>query len=317
MQPIWRPSISSAKMPTVNKEISKAEQKLCEQLLLHGEDAHHFLTALHGGCSSRSAIVVSPRAPLDYQPPFPCLDTAAMPWLPPKVFIPADEGLKLGNFDDYKAGYYYILDLSSCWESTALSCVPQPTRSLDLCAAPGGKTMLYYGRYQPTESHTANELVASRRGILRQNVELCGLPHVQITGLRPDQWAKSGEQFDLILADAPCSGQSLLAKGIKNTGCLGASAVKGNAKRQRGIMLAAYECLAPHGHILYTTCTYSPEENEKVVAYLLKRKPDLEAVEVPLLAPYRSQLCDFPAYRLLPIHGIGAGGFSCLIRRRD
>ncbi len=302
---------------TESKDISKAEQKLCEQLLLQGDDAANFLTSLRGGCASRSAIVVSPRAPQGYQPPFACLDDAAMPWLPPKVFIPADTELKLGSLDDYKAGYYYILDLSSCWESTALSHVPQPKRSLDLCAAPGGKTMLYYGRYQPTESHTANELVASRRGILRQNVELCGLPHVQITGLRPDQWAKSGEQFDLILADAPCSGQSLLAKGIKNLGCLGSPAVKGNAKRQRGIMLAAYECLAPDGYILYTTCTYSPEENEKVMAYLLKRKPDLEAVEVPLLAPYRSQLCDFPAYRLLPIHGIGAGGFSCLLHRKS
>ncbi len=298
------------------KETSKAEQKLCEQLQLLGESATAFLAALHGGCASRSAIVLSPRAPEGYQPPFPCLAPSSIAWLPPKVFVPADADIKPASFNDYKEGLYYILDLSSCWESTALSVVPQPQRSLDLCAAPGGKTMLYYGRYTPLGSHTANELVASRRGILRQNVELCGLPKVTITGLRPDQWAKSGELFDLILADAPCSGQSLLAKGIKNLGCLGASAVKGNAKRQRGIMLSAYDCLTAGGYMLYTTCTYAPEENEKVMAYLLKRKSDLEAVEVPLLAAYQSQICDFPAYRLLPIHGFGAGGFSCLLHRK-
>lgn len=306
----------SSKEKSVNKDISKSEQKLCDQLCLQGEEASNFLQALQGGCASRSAIVISPRAPEGYCPPFPCIDTSDMPWLPPHVLVPEQLDAKLGSFEDYKAGYYYILDLSSCWESTALSHVPQPRKSLDLCAAPGGKTMLYYGRYQPTESHTANEVIASRRGILKQNVELCGLPHVQVTGLRPDQWAKRGELFDLILADAPCSGQSLLAKGIKNPGCLGASAVKGNAKRQRGIMLAAYECLAAGGYMLYTTCTYSPEENEKVMAYLLKRKPDLEAVSVPLLEPYQSHICDFPAYRLLPIHGFGAGGFSCLLRKK-
>lgn len=301
---------------TATKEISKAEQKLCDQLQLQGDAADDFLRALQGGCASRSAIVLSPLAPASYQPPFPCIDASSIEWLPPNVFVPEQADIKAGSFEDYKKGFYYILDLSSCWESTALSRVPQPKRSLDLCAAPGGKTMLYYGRYQPSESHTANELVASRRGILRQNVELCGLPKVQITGLRPDQWAKSGEQFDLILADAPCSGQSLLAKGIKNLGCLGSPAVKGNAKRQRGIMLSAYECIAPDGYMLYTTCTYAVEENEKVIAYLLKRKADLEAVEIPLLAPYRSQLCEFPAYRLLPTQGFGAGGFSCLLHRK-
>ena len=58
-----------------------------------------------------------------------------------------------------------------------------------------------------------------------------------------------------------------------------------------------------------------PLENEKVMAYILKRVPGWEAVEVPLLAPFRSRLADFPAYRLLPAHGFGAGGFCCLLRK--
>ena len=91
--------------------------------------------------------------------------------------------------------------------------------------------------------------------------------------------------------------------------------VNGNAKRQRGIMLSAVQCVLPGGHIVYTTCTYDPEENEKVMAYILKRHPEWQAVEVPLLAPFRSALADFPSYRLLPAHGFGAGGFCCLLKK--
>lgn len=297
-------------------ELTKAEIRLCSRLGLSHGQAERLAAALRAGESSRSAVVLSPLAPPDYAPPFDCADTTAMPWLPPRVKVPAP-GIKPAGFADYQAGLYYVLDLSSCWESAALSAVPRPERSLDLCAAPGGKTMLLCARFAPdgNHPHTANEVNAARRGILRQNLGQCGLGQVHVTGLRPDQWGSSGEQFDLILVDAPCSGQSLLAKGIRNPGCLGASVVNGNAKRQKGILLAACHCTAPGGHILYTTCTYDPDENEKVMSYIQKRVPGWHAREVPALAPYQSTLADFPAYRILPEHGYGAGGFCCLLHR--
>lgn len=297
-------------------ELTKAEARLCARLGLASEQAEHLAAAMRAGASSRSAIVLSPLAPAGYKPPFACVDTAAMPWLPPRVRVP-EQGIKPAAFKDYQAGLYYVLDLSSCWESAALSAVSRPQRSLDLCAAPGGKSMLMCARFTPDEAHThtANEVNAARRGILRQNLSQCGLGQVSVTGLRPDQWGSSGEQFDLILVDAPCSGQSLLAKGVKNPGCLGASMVNGNAKRQKGILLAACNCTAMGGYILYTTCTYDPDENEKVMSYILRRVPGWSAVEVPVLASYRSALADFPAYRILPEHGFGAGGFCCLLHR--
>ena len=89
----------------------------------------------------------------------------------------------------------------------------------------------------------------------------------------------------------------------------------GNAKRQRGILLAAVRCLAPGGHLLYTTCTYAPEENERNILYLLKCCPDLRTVPVPELEPFRSALAREACYRLMPFHGVGAGGFTCLLRR--
>lgn len=294
-------------------DASKAELRLCSRLQLSDEHAACLISAMRAGASARSAVVLSPLAAADYKPPFACVDTSAWSWLPPRVFVPV-EGERPTAHADYAAGLYYSLDLSSCWESAPLSVVPPPGSSLDLCAAPGGKSMLMAARYLPRQ-HVANEVNAQRRGILRKNIQQCGVPNVEVTGLRPDQWATDGRLFDLLLADAPCSGQSLLCKGIRNPGCLGQQMVNGNAKRQKGILLAAVQCVAPGGHILYSTCTYDPDENEKVMAYILKRMPEWQAVEVPVLADFRSALVDFPCYRMLPHHGCGAGGFCCLLRR--
>ncbi len=300
---------------SVEASLTKGGARLCQRLGLEGEAAADFLQALASGKCSRQAVVLTRRAPQGYHPPFACVDTTGWEWLPPHVFVPEDATLKTGAFEDYRAGLYYPLDLSSCWESAALAALPPPQRSLDLCAAPGGKSMLMLARFAPQE-HVANEVNAARRGILRQNMAQCGYEAVRVTGLRPDQWGSSGESFDLLLVDAPCSGQSLLAKGMKNPGCLGSSMVNGNAKRQRGILLSVLPCVAPGGYILYSTCTYDPEENEKVMAYILRRAEGWQAVEVPSLAPFRSALADFPCYRLLPAHGFGAGGFCCLLQNR-
>lgn len=299
-------------------EPTRGEQRLLERLkLTDSAEGDCLLRAMRAGASSRQAVVLSPRAAADYALPFECEPRSAFsPWLPGRVHVPAASAAPTKQAD-YAAGMYYALDLSSCWESVPLTALPEPPRrTLDLCAAPGGKTLLLSAHYA-LQDHTANEVNAARRGILRQNAETCGLPNTQVQGLRPDQWAAQGAQFDLLLVDAPCSGQSLLCKGVKNPGCLGAGMVQGNAKRQRGIMLAAVQCVRPGGHILYSTCTYDPEENERVLAYILRRTPGWKAVEVPLLQDFRSSICDFPAYRLLPHHGFGAGGFCALLHREE
>lgn len=291
---------------------SPAEERLCTRLLLDEKESSALIGAMRQGRHARPAVVVSPKAPANYRPPFPCTDTSAWPWLPPHVFVPEAADFKPGSTEDYARGLYYPLDLSSAWESAALAEVPVPHRSLDLCAAPGGKTMLMLARFTPG-THTANEVHPARRGILRQNLRQCGADMVEVTGLRPDQWAREETSFDLMLVDAPCSGQSLLARGVTNPGCLHPSTLRGNAKRQKGILLAALQRLTPGGHLLYTTCTYDPEENEKVLSYLLKRNSCLRAVAVPALDPFRSRLSAFPSYRLLPAAGFGAGGFCCLL----
>lgn len=292
--------------------------KLSAKLGLSPEQEEDFLAAMQAGDRSRSALVITPRAPEGYVPPIPA-DETPLPWGHPRIMAtaPGEAETRPGSLPDYEQGFYYPLDLSSVWETAPLARLPfRPERCLDMCAAPGGKSILAQTRISPAE-HIANEVHPRRLGILRHNLHRCGFTALYTQRLRPDQWAESAPGcFDLILADAPCSGQSLLAKGIPNPGCFNASVTGGNAKRQRGILLSALQCLAQGGFLLYTTCTYAPEENERNVLYLLKRHPELETVPVPELEPFRSPLTEEACYRLMPFHGAGAGGFTCLLHRK-
>ena len=291
--------------------------KLARKLELTAEQERDFLDAMQAGNRSRSALVITPKAPEGYRPPLPAKDTP-QEWGHSSILaLPSGEAeTKPGSLPDYECGYYYPLDLSSVWETAPLAHLPfRPERCLDMCAAPGGKSILAQTRVSPQE-HVSNEVNPKRLGILRHNLLRCGFTNLYTQRLRPDQWAELAPGcFDLILADAPCSGQSLLAKGIPNPGCFNSSVTGGNAKRQRGILLAALRCLAPGGFLLYTTCTYAPEENERNVLYLLNRHPDLHTVTVPELEHFRSSLTQEACYRLMPFHGAGAGGFTCLLRK--
>jgi len=273
--------------------------KLARKLELTAEQERDFLDAMQAGDRSRSALVITPKAPEGYRPPLPAENTP-QEWGHPSILAlpPGEAETKPGSLPDYECGYYYPLDLSSVLET-----------------APLGKSILAQTLVSPQE-HVSNEVHPKRLGILRHNLLRCGFTNLYTQRLRPDQWAELAPGcFDLILADAPCSGQSLLAKGIPNPGCFNSSVTGGNAKRQRGILLAALQCLAPGGFLLYTTCTYAPEENERNVLYLLKRHPDLHTVTAPELEHFRSSLTQEACYRLMPFHGAGAGGFTCLLRK--
>lgn len=291
--------------------------KICNKLELSPAESADFTDAITAGNRSRSALVITPSAPPNYLPPFPSAEEK-YPWVPNSVLIlpPGEAATKPGSHSDYEKGYYYPLDLSSVWETVPLTQIPfQPKRCLDMCSAPGGKSILTQTRIAPSE-HIANEIQPKRLNILRHNLNRCGFHNLFTQRLRPDQWATyAPESFDLILVDAPCSGQSLLAKGIKNPGCFNNSVVSGNAKRQRGILISAITCLAPGGYLLYTTCTYAPEENERNINYILKRHPELSSINIPDFQAFRSALSEHFCYRLMPHHGIGAGGFACLIKK--
>lgn len=239
-------------------------------------------------------------------------------WFPDSVEV-ACPGVKIGLGAAYAAGEVYPLDFSSVAMGSAMlaarDALPPDPRVLDLCAAPGGKTILASVLLRPGLI-LANEVEAKRLGPLRHNLSRCRVANARTQRLDPAEIARlAPAAFDLCLVDAPCSGQSLLAKGIANPGCFHPSTVKGNARRQFRILSAAAETVAPGGFLLYTTCTFSPRENEGVVEKLLDGVPDFAPVEVPHLAELRSSLAEFPAYRDYPHRSAGVGGFAALLRR--
>ncbi len=270
-------------------------ERLARRLFATSGEADAFVRAVSGGACA---------VPVAVFPPGSVPERGGLPeWVPACVGRP-----------DPSNAAAYGLDLSSVWAAMVLSEVSPVRALLDLCAAPGGKSVIAARVLQP-EMQVANETVGKRLGPLRHNLARCGVrAFTQRQG--PEWWAEQAAGcFDVVVVDAPCSGQSLVARGVENRGCFHPSVVDGNARRQRGILARAAQCVADGGWLAYLTCTYSPEENERTVAWFLRRHPGWAAVEVPVLRPWQSPHVAVPCHRLGPHQGVGAGGFSCLLRR--
>lgn len=281
-----------------------------------GEEQASFLHALLAPGPRGNAIVwMVPPRPGEIE----TLPREALPdWLPPFIEV-VTSGVKIGLSEAYKQGEVYPLDFSSVLTGSAMlsarDSLPREARILDLCAAPGGKSILASALLRPGLI-LANEVEGRRLGPLRHNLSRCRIAAAHTQRLDPEEIARLAPgAFDLCLVDAPCSGQSLLAKGIENLGCFHPSTVKGNARRQARILASAADTVAPGGFLLYTTCTFSLRENEGAIEKLLESRPDFVPVEVPHLASLRSALAPFPAYRVYPHRSPGAGGFAVLLRR--
>lgn len=248
------------------------------------------------------------------------IDRKTLPdWLPDEIEL-IQPGVKIGRSAAYLAGDVYSLDFSSVLTGSAMlearAALPESPRILDLCAAPGGKSLLASRLVQPGLL-LANEVEAKRLGILRHNLSRCRVANAFTQRLQPEELARLAPlSFDLCLIDAPCSGQSLLAKGIENPGCFHPSTVKGNARRQLWILEAGARTVSAGGYLLYTTCTFSLRENEGVLEKFLRKEPDFEPVPVPHLGNWRSPFSESPCYRIYPHISPGAGGFAALLRRR-
>ncbi len=233
-------------------------------------------------------------------------------WLPEWVLRLDTE--QPGKHPLHEAGAFYSLDFSSVFAASALLQIGQMERVLDVCAAPGGKSV-FASRALDPEVLVANEVIGKRLGILRHNLSRCRIPNSYTQRLDPAELAELAPGvFDVVIADAPCSGQSLLAKGIENPGCFHPATVKKNARRQRRVLASSAETVAPGGWLLYSTCTFALEENERIVTWLLKHFEHLRPVQIPHLKPWRSPHAEFPAYRLYPHSQLGAGAFTCLLR---
>lgn len=180
----------------------------------------------------------------------------------------------------YYAGLYYLQEPSAMTPASRL--VSQPgDRVLDLCAAPGGKATELGARLHGKGVLVANDISASRAKALLKNVEVFGIRNSFIVNEVPAKLAENfPEFFDKILVDAPCSGEGMFRKDPAVAKVWDGNKPYECAKQQKEIITRAAQMLAPGGDLLYSTCTFSPEENEQVIQFLLDSREDMEIREI-------------------------------------
>ena len=160
-------------------------------------------------------------------------------------------------------------------------------RVLDLCAAPGGKTTALGARLEGEGLLVANDISISRCKALLKNVQLAGLSNAIITCEKPEKLARHFRgYFDAVLVDAPCSGEGMFRRDPAMIKTWSGEEVRRYQQLQKGILATAAVMVKPGGYLLYSTCTYSPEENEQVVETQLKSRqfellplPEYEGVD--------------------------------------
>ena len=181
----------------------------------------------------------------------------------------------------YYAGLYYLQEPSAMLPAQVLPVSPGE-RVLDLCAAPGGKATALAAKLRGEGLLVANEISASRAKALLKNLEISGVTNSFVTNTTANRLAEQFPgYFDKILVDAPCSGEGMFRKDIANARAWSPDKVQSCAKIQREITKYAVDMLCPGGLLLYSTCTFAPEEDEGTVAWLLRQCPELELLEIP------------------------------------
>jgi NOL1/NOP2/sun family putative RNA methylase len=246
-----------------------------------------------------------------------------------------------GKHPYHLAGLYYLQDPSAMSAATLLD--PQPGEHvLDLAASPGGKTTALAALMQGSGILVANEIKEKRLGHLVVNMERWGAGNVVITNETPERLADHfGAWFDRVLVDAPCSGEGMFRKDRNARMDWSVEMVEGCAVRQSNILRVAGKLVRPGGTLLYSTCTFAPEEDEAIIAKFLEDFPEYETISIPLFPgfmPGRPDWMEFSsiptkpgqansrftkaknlekAVRLFPHRIQGEGHFVCLMKRSE
>jgi len=175
-----------------------------------------------------------------------------------------------GNLPEYHLGHIHPQALSSCL--AALILAPSPgSRALDMCAAPGGKTAFISELMQNTGLVVANELVPARQSPLGHTLTRLGVMNAVVTGYQAQEFPMRN-RFDFILADVPCSGEGGFRGGKQPKKPVSKRGRVNLPELQKRILMRGFDMLAERGVMVYSTCTYNPDENEAVVQHLLEQR---------------------------------------------
>ena len=216
----------------------------------------------------------------------------------------------------FHAGAYYVQEASSMLLEQAFLQLTDREKAicaLDLCAAPGGKATHLQSLLPQGSFLVANEVIRSRNLILRDNLVRWGTTEAVVTQNDPEHFRKLPDFFDWITVDAPCSGSGLFRKDPEAISQWSPSNVKLCAERQQRILAAAWEALKPGGILFYATCSYSYQEDEEVVQWMVKTQGAI--VRTLELDPSWGVTASTEGYRCWPDQMKGEGFYFCCLQK--
>ncbi|MCE2151492.1 RsmF rRNA methyltransferase first C-terminal domain-containing protein [Streptococcus thermophilus] len=263
---------------------------------LLGAEAEEFFTSFDQEAVSAYRINPLKKQQKDYPDPIP-----GTPW--------GHYGKISGKSSDHATGLVYSQEPAA--QMVAQVAAPSKgSRVLDLAAAPGGKSTHLLSYLDNTGLLVSNEINFKRSKVLVENIERFGAKNVVVTNTSADKLAKVFKNyFDMIVFDGPCSGEGMFRKDPDAIQYWHKDYPSELAQLQKDILADGLKMLAPGGQLVYSTCTWSPEENEGVVAWILENYPDLELVTIPKLNGMSDGI-DFPeTARMYPHHFKGEGQF--------
>ena len=214
--------------------------------------------------------------------PVPFFEGDPVPWNPNGLYLRERPSFTLDP--NFQAGRYYVQEAGSMFLAFVLEQLKEKKElqfALDLCAAPGGKSTLLLNHLPENALLVANEVIRSRYQILRENLAKWGRGNVISTQADSEAFLPLAGKFDLVLVDAPCSGEGLFRKTPDAVSEWSPQNVELCAARQRRILTNAHQLLNEGGFLIYSTCTYNALENDQNVAWL-KAEGDLETVDLSI-----------------------------------
>jgi 16S rRNA C967 or C1407 C5-methylase (RsmB/RsmF family)/NOL1/NOP2/fmu family ribosome biogenesis protein len=217
----------------------------------------------------------------------------------------------------FHAGTYYVQEASSQLLEQFIrsdSSLQQPIRALDLCAAPGGKSTHLLSLIHAESLLVSNEVIRGRSGILCDNMDKWGSSNTVITQEDAAVLGKLTGFFDLVLVDAPCSGSGLFRKDPDAQAHWSLKAVDHCAARQHRIIEDIWPSIKENGTLIYSTCSYSAQEDEQVISWILNEF-DAELISPPMPESW-GVIASGGGYKCWPNLVRGEGFFICAFRKR-
>lgn len=255
------------------------------------------------------------------KPATPAIKTT-IPWCPYGRYLPERPSFTLDPV--FHAGAYYVQEASSMflWQAVQqlMEDVPHHAKVLDLCAAPGGKSTLL-ASYFPDGLVVANEVIKSRAAVLVENAIKWGTDNLLVTNNDPAHFQSLPGYFDLLVIDAPCSGSGLFRRDPDAITEWSPENVQLCSQRQQRILADSLPALKQDGILVYSTCSYSPDEDEAIADWLVEEM-DMESLPLQLQEDWGIVTTASPVhrawgYRFYPDQLKGEGFFLAAFRKRQ